>query len=543
MGAVSLVLLIACVNVANLMLARSAARQKEMAIRMALGAGRPRLIRQMLTESILIALAGGGLGLALAVRGVALLLAFSKNLPRMNPIGINLWVLLFTGSISIVTGLLFGLVPALQGARGDLNEPLKEGTARATMSVGGRRTRSALVVSEVALALLLLVGAALLIESLSRLENVQPGFNAQNILTFQMSLPESKYTTREQASLVYHQILQRLDALPGVDSAAIVTNLPLEVGPDLPFDIEGRTPPQPNEPSGDNQYRFIAPNYFRVMGIALRRGRFFNEGDTGTSHGVVIINEAMAHTYWPNEDPIGQRITIGKGMGPQWSDSAPREIVGVVGNVKEIALDAPAPEIMYVPYTQVPSPIVALTIRQMPVRWVVRTLREPLSLSPAAQREVLAVDRTQPIAMVRSMEQVLSDSMAVRRLVMLLLGTFSGVAVVLAAIGIYGVIAYSVVQRGYEIGIRMALGARAWDVLRLALLQGITLALAGIGIGLVAAFALTRVMSSLLYEIRSTDPMTFLVVSLGLMAVALFAVYIPARRATRVDPLVALRHQ
>jgi predicted permease len=544
LGAVCFVLLVACVNVANLLLARSAARQKEIAIRTALGAGRARLIRQLLTESILLGLLGGALGLLIAYWGTEALLALAPaGLPRLGEVGIDGWVLGFTVLVSLGTGVLFGLGPAVRVSRGDLNEPLKEGGRGSTEGLRGQRTRSALVASEVALSLVLLVGAGLLIETFARLRQVKPGFDPHNVLTFQMSLSESKYSTPPKIFTMFRQVVQHLQALPGVQYAATVTALPLEQGPDLPFDIEGHLAKDPSQSTGDAQYRGISSNYFRALGIPLLRGRYFTESDTEQSAGVVIINQSMALQYLPNEDPVGKSLIIGRAMGPEWADAAPRQIVGVVGDVKDFALDQPPQPTMFIPYGQLRPYVLTLTLRELPSRWVVRTTGDPAGMSSAIQREVLTLDGDQPLAKIRTMDQVVAQSIAGNQFNAVLLGIFGGLALLLAAIGMYGVISYSVEQRTHDIGIRMALGARTEDVLKLVVGQGMILALTGVGVGLLGSLALTRFMTSMLFGVRPNDPATLAAVSLALLGVALLASYLPARRAAKVDPMVALRYE
>ncbi|MGH9837616.1 MAG: ABC transporter permease [Blastocatellia bacterium] len=527
LGAVGFVLLIACANVANLLLARAAARQKEMAIRAALGAGRWRVIRQLLTESLLLAASAGALALLLAVWGVDLLRTIlPDNLPRAGEIGVDVRVFGFTLVVSLLTGILFGLVPALQASRTDLNETLKEG-GRSSGGGGHNRFRGLLVVSEVALALLLLVGAGLMLRSFIRLMSVDPGLDPQNVLTMDIRLPRSKYQPPQQAAF-FQQLLERLRALPGVQSAGAVYPLPLggaEEG--MGFGIEGRPPAAPGEQLTAGP-RWVSPDYFKVLKIPLLKGRVFTEGDGGDSPPVLVINEAMARQYWPNEDPIGRRVAFNsRDNQPIW-----REIVGVVKDVRHTALDTESKPQMYFPFTHFPLPFMTL---------VARTDGDPMSLVAAVRGQVRAIDKDQPVSNIHAMEELLARSVSERRFNLLLLAIFAGVALLLAAVGIYGVMSYSVEQRTHEIGVRMALGARTADVLRLLLGQGMKLVAMGVAIGLAAAFALTRLISTLLFGVRATDPVTFVALALLLTVVALLACWIPAWRATKVDPMIALR--
>jgi putative ABC transport system permease protein len=532
LGALGFVLLIACVNVANLLLARAAARQKEMAIRAALGAGRWRVIRQLLTESLLLAVLAGALALLLAVWGVDLLRTIlPDNMPRAGEIGIDIRVFGFTLVVSLLTGIIFGLIPALQGSRTDLNETLKEG---GRSSGGGSRNRlgSLLVVSEVALALLLLAGAGVMLRSFIRLMSVDPGLDPQNVLTMAIGLPQSKYQPPQRAAF-FQQLLERLRALPGVRSVGAVYP-PLGFGEaGAGFSIEGRPPAAPGEPRLAAP-RWVSPDYFKAMRIQLLKGRVFTEADGPGTLPVVIINEAMARQYWPNEDPIGRRLSSTDDN--TWRDKPLwREIVGVVKDVRYTALDTEARAQMYTPFTQFP-PISDRTL-------VARTDGDPLSLVAAVRGEVQAIDKYQPIAHIQTMEELVTRSVSQRRFNMLLMAIFAGVALLLAAVGIYGVMSYSVEQRRHEIGLRMALGARTADVLRLVVGHGMRLVGLGVAIGLAAASAMTRLISSLLFGVRATDPVTFGVIALLMTVVALLACWIPARRATKVDPMVALRHE
>ena len=524
LGAVGLVLLIACANVANLLLARAAARQKEIAIRTALGASRFQLIRQLLTESMLLSLVSGCLGLLLAVWGVDVLVAAGGNsIPRAQEIGIDARVLGFTFMVSLLTALLFGVVPAIQASKADLQLALKEGGRGSTAN--RQRLRAVLVVADVALSLVLLIGAGLLIKSFGRLQDVSPGFQAQGLLTMQVSLPAFKYREANQIRAFYEATLEGIKAIPGVQAAGAVSDLPLSGSVHSgSFNIEGRPAAPGDELHAD--IRSATPEYFQTMQIPLLKGRFFTEQDTREGRPVAIIDETLAQHYFPNEDPLGKRVEFQQGK-PIW-----REIVGVVGRVKHKALDVEFKDKLYSPHAQVSYSTMFL---------VVRTVNDPMSLVSAVRGSIKAVDKDQPVHKVTAMEQLLADSLGQRRLSVMLFGLFAAVAMVLAAVGLYGVISYSVTQRTNEIGIRMALGAERRDIFKMVIGQGLTLTLAGVGLGLGGAFALTRVMSSLLFGVTPTDPLTFAVVPLLLAAAALVACVVPARRATRVDPMVALR--
>ncbi len=544
LGAVAFVLLIACANVANLLLARAAAREKELAIRTALGAGRGRLLSQLLTESTILALCGGAFGLLLGYWGLKLLLAFTPaEIPRLSEMaarsGLDPVVLGFTLLVSLLTGVLFGLAPAIQISRPNLNATLREGSGRGgSTGVRHQRARSLLVVTEMALGIVLLIGAGLLIRSAISMRGVQPGFNADNVLVFKTALSGSRYEKTAAVTQFAKLVSERLEAVPGVRAASLVINLPTEPGPDLPFQIEGRPANSPNS-QGDEYWRFASPHFFKALGIPLLRGRTFSETDSAKSAPVVIINEAFARKYFAKQDPIGQRITIGQGL-PEFKDST-REVVGVVGSVRENGLDNDAPSMLYVPQSQVVDTFTALGNKVLPMAWAVRTSLDPLTLSSAVRREVTAVDPMQAVFEFRTMKQVVDRSMAIRSFLLLLLSIFAGVALLLAAIGIYGVMSYAVEQRSHEIGIRMALGAAQRDVLRMVVRYGMALVGIGVALGLAAAFGVTRVLKAMLFGVKATDPMTFAGVALVLAAVALAATLVPALRATRVDPVVALR--
>ncbi len=541
LGAVGFVLLISCANVANLLLARAAVREKEIAIRIAIGAGRRRLVQQLLTESALLALAGGLLGLILGFWGLRVLLAFAPTeIPRLTEsTSLDPRILGFTVLLSLATGVLFGMAPALHISRPDVNSTLRENSGRSTSSVRHARARGLLVITEMALGLVLLIGAGLLVRSALSMRAVQPGFRTRDVLTFKVALTGPRFESTAGVAQFVRQVAERLEGIPGVRTAGLMINLPTEPGPDLPFDIAGR-PASANNATGDEQWRFASPHALQAMGVPLLRGRFFSDTDSAKSPAVLIINEAMARRYWPKQDPLGQRLTIGKGLGPEFADST-REIVGVVGNVHEYGLAAEPPPMMYVPQTQVSDALTAFGNKIVPLAWLVRTQGDPLAMTAAVRREIAAVDSEQAVFDFRSMDQVLAKSMATQRFILLLLGGFAAIALLLAAIGIYGVMSYDVEQRTHEIGIRVALGAGEGDVVRLVVRQGMLLAGTGVALGLAAAFGVTRLLAAMLYGVKATDPVTFAGVSLILGAVAFAATYIPARRATRVDPVTALR--
>jgi putative ABC transport system permease protein len=530
LGAVATVLLIASTNVANMLLARAASRRREVAIRIALGAGRFRLIRQLLTESLLLSLFGGAVGLLLALCGVYLLVTFGPaDLPRAKEIVVDGRVLGFTLAISLLTGIIFGLVPALQASRPDLNETLKDSGRNATGGVGNRRVRSLLVVSEIALSLALLVGAGLLMRSFLKLQAVSPGFNPQNLLMVRIGLGGPKYQTDASVIAFYDQLIDRIKSLPGVRSAAVRSHIPIAANEgyaNWSFAVEGRLVDLANRPTAF--YNCVSPDFFRAMEIPILKGRPFDKRDVKGAQNVIIINETLARRDFPGEDPIGRRITL--------SDETPKEedwvtIVGIAKDTKPRALDSDPVAEMYMPYTQQPRAGLAL---------IIRTNEKPESIVAAVRRTMQSIDKDRPVFGVRTFESVISEAVAGPRFRAFLLGVFAAVALILAMVGIYGVMSYSVEQRTQEIGTRMALGAQGSDIFKLVIGQGMALAFVGVGIGLVASFALTRVLSQLLFDVKPTDPLTFTVIALLLIGVALVACWIPARRATKVDPLMAL---
>ncbi len=529
LGAIGFVLLIACANVANLFLARSGLRGREIAVRVAMGASRGRLFQQLLTESMLIALAGGAVGLFVAYLGLGSLLAVAPaELPRASEVHLDGWVFAFTFGVSLLTGVLFGLAPALEARRAGINEALKEGAGRASASGGRARLRKLLIVGEFAVSLVLLTGAGLMIATFSKLVHSDPGFNPRSMLSVQFWLIGSKYDSTAQIENFNRVLVQKLTSLPGVESASIVAaGLPLERG--------GNNGVRLSDSSEyySVDYREITPGFFRAMGIPLRQGRVFSEADSETANKVVIVNQAFVRKHFPSRSPVGEHIFLGK---------ASCEIVGVVGDVKSY-LDQPPPPTTFIPSAQASYETSALFEGWFPRSIILRANVDPLSLSRSVRDAVAAVDPTVPTGAIRSMDQVLSHSLALRNFMMVLLGLFAALALTLATVGIYGVISYAVSQRTREIGVRMALGARPGDVLRLILGEGLKLVLAGAALGIVFALLATRFISTMIYGVSATDPLIFLSVITLLVVVSLAACYVPARRAMRVDPMVALRYE
>jgi putative ABC transport system permease protein len=522
-GAVLLVFLIATANVISLMLARAAERQKEIALRTALGANRFRLVRQLLTEGLLLSLFGGIGGVLIASWGTEVLIAIAPgDLPRLQNAHVDGWVLLFALGTSLVSGILLGVAPAWRAWSPDLHSTLKEGESR-TATAPRQALRKGLVVAEITCALVLLCGAGLLIKTLWKLKAVDPGFDPANIAVAEVVLPKTKYPDEARQTAFFQQLLDRIQSLPDVGSAAGTSNLPMS-GTNMVFlaSVEGR----PNS-SFPASFRAVTQDYFRTMRIPLLKGRWFENRDNASSPSVVVINESMARQIWPGEEPLGKRIKHG-------FKNQVAEVIGVIGDVKYAGLDEQTKPEMYAPFAQRPWSF---------MRIVVRTKSNPQNLAAAIRSEVRAIDRDQPIDKLTTMASVVSASIAARRFYMQLLGMFAAMAFILASVGIYGVVSYSVAQRTRELGIRLALGAQQSDVLRLVLAEGLWLTALGVVFGLAGAFAATRVLTSLLYKVKPTDPITFLAVPLSLIAVALLACYIPARRATKVDPMVALRYE
>jgi predicted permease len=546
LGAVGFVLLIACANVANLLLARSAGRQKEIAVRAAIGAGRGRVVRQLLTESVVLALAGGAAGLAIARWGTqAVLAAVPGGLPRMENIGLDGWVLAFTLGVSLLTGIVFGLAPALQVSVSELHETLKEGSRGS--SAGHRRFRNLLVVSEVAAALVLLAGAGLMLRTIQSLGAVNPGFDARNVLTFSVGMSPANTSSSDRILQSLQETVDRIQSVPGVKSAAVSSLLPL-TGRDseIPFYVNGQ--PRPTS-QGDMSWALLyatGPGYLEAMGIPLLRGRYIGPQDMRRGSHVAVIDDLMARTFFPHEDPLGKSIVIADlsgALGPE--ASIPMEIVGIVGHVSHWGLDTDSASRvrseLYLPLSQIPDQFMKGMAASS--SFVVRTGGDPLATLPAVRGAVLEAGNDQPVYGVRTMDEIISSSIADRRFSMLLLGIFAGLALLLAAVGIYGVISYTVAQRTREIGIRIALGAGRADVLKVVVAQGMFPVLAGLGIGLAASFGLTRLMAGMLYGVKAGDPATIIGVAVILAAVALIATLVPARRATRVAPVAALHYE
>ncbi len=530
LAAVALVLLIACANVANLLLAWATKREREIAIRLALGAGRWRLIRQMLTESVMLSLTGGLLGLVVAIWAVDLFVGMSPpDIPRLDQAGLDGTLLAFTAVVSLLTGIAFGAAPAWRATRLQPQNGLQDGGAKSDDGPRRKSVQNRLVIAEIALAQMLLVGAGLFIMSFARLQATDPGFKSGHLLTGRVSLPEARYSEPEKKSAFYDQTLERVDAIAGVQSAALVMSLPLSGGaPNRGFQIEGRPEPKADE-SISTDYQLISPGYFATMEIPLIAGRPFGATDNATAPRVTIINQTMARKYFPGENPIGKRVAFGD---PKKLESW-RTIVGVAGDVRYESIEVPPFPLAYAPYQQNAEPWSDMAI-------VLRTRSAPSSFAASLRQAVLAVDPNQPLTNVQTMEELMAAGVTRPRFTMLLIGTLAGIALALAAVGIYGVMAYSVAQRTREIGIRMALGAQARDVLGMIVRQGMTLALVGIGLGTVGALGLTRLIANLLFGVNATDPLTFAGISLLLAFVALLACYLPARRAAKLDPMVAL---
>jgi predicted permease len=544
LGAVGLVLLIACANVANLLLVRATGRKREFAIRSALGAGRARIIRQLLTESVLLSLTGGVLGLMLGYAGVRALLAVSPaGLPRIGEdgaaVGVDWRVLGFTMGVSLLTGILFGLFPAISASKTDLNSSLKESSNRSGTGFRQSKARSVLVISEVSLALVLLVGSALLIRTFVALRGVNPGFDSHNVLTLEMSLTGDRFQKTAGVAQLSRDGRDRLKAIPGVEAVATTCCLPLEGGFGLPFAIVGKPPAKDGQNPGAG-WMNASPGYFSVFKIPIVRGRDFTDSDTEGAPGVVLINQAMAKEFWPKEDPVGQQISIGKGMGPPFEEPA-RQIIGVVGDIHDGGLNRDPRPLMIVPQAQVLDAIAALNARIGPMGWLVRTHGDPHQAIAAVTEQLRQASGGFPVARVRPMDEIVVRSTSRESFNMLLLTIFGGVALVLAAIGIYGLMAYSVQQRTQELGIRMALGADRGTIRKLVVWHGMKLALVGVGLGIGAAFGLTRLIASFLFGVKSWDPLVFVTVPVILTSVALIAVWLPASRASKLDPMQALR--
>ena len=544
-AAVSFVLLIACANVANLLLVRATGRRREIAIRAAIGGSRGRIIRQLLAESVVLSLAGGILGLVIGVAGIRALLAVNTaGLPRIGEdgalVGVDWRVLAFTLAVSLGTGILFGLFPALQSSRSDLTTTLKESSGRSGTGFRQNKARSLLVVTEVALALILLIGSALLIRTAVALGRVDPGFDSRNVLTMRMSLSGPRFLKSDDVDRMVRDGVERIKALPGVVEASATCCVPLEGGYGLPFLIVGRPAEGPYH--GGGAWMTISPGYFEVFKIPVKRGRSFGDQDKGGSPPVVIINEAMARRYWPKGDPLNERLVIGRGVMREFADEPERQIIGIVGDTRDGGLNNDPGPTMYIPQAQVPDAANALNVRITPIAWVVRTQVTPQSLSAPIQEQLRQATGL-PASDVRTMEEVVSRSTSRERFNMWLMTVFGASALLLAAIGIYGLMAYAVEQRTQEIGIRLALGAQAAQVKNMVVFQGMRLAVIGVVIGVAAAFGLARFISSFLFGVGTRDPLVFVGVPVLLTIVALLAVWLPARRASRIDPIIALRYE
>ena len=546
LGAVGLVLLIACANVANLLLIRATARKRELATRSALGAGRWHIIRQLLTESLVISLTGGTLGLILGFAGVRFLLAINPgSIPRLGDDGsavtVDSHVLLFTLGISVLTGIFFGLVPAITASRKNLAAILNESSNRSGVGFRSGKVRSVLVVSEMALALVLVIGAALLIRTFMKLQSVDPGFDTHNVLTMAMSISGDRFQKSSGVAQVIRDGTERINAVPGVTAAAAACCLPLQGGFGLPFNIVGRA--NGNNPNtGGAGYFPVSWSYFDVFKVPVLRGRNFTERDNGSAPGVVIINEAMARQFWPKGDPLNDRVVIGPGMGPVFAEP-PRQVVGVVGNTRDGGLNQDPGPTMYIPVAQMPDKVTELNSRIAPLWWIVRTRMEPHTLTAAVSSAIREATGGLPVAHIRTMDDIVVLTTSRERFNMLLLTVFGASALLMAAIGIYGLMAYSVQQRTQELGVRMALGAQAANIRNMVIRQGMLLAGIGLVIGIGGAFWLTKFLTGFLFGVKTWDPMAFIFTPILLCAVALIAVWLPARKATRVDPMSALRFE
>ena len=549
LGAVGFVLLIACANVANLLLVRATGRRREIAIRAAIGGSRGRIIRQLLTESVLLSLAGGVIGLFVGWLGIRGLLSINTaGLPRVGATGANVgldWrVVAFTIAVALATGILFGLIPALQSSKTDLTSTLKESSGRSGTGFRQNKIRSVLVVIEVALALVLLIGSALLIRTAVALGRVDPGFDTRNVLTMRMSLKGAQYEKSEAVEQVVHNGVERLKAIPGVVEASATCCVPLQGGYGLPFRIVGRPLAADSQGPyhGGGGWATVSPGYFEVFKIPIKRGRTFNERDTAASTKVAIINEAMAKQYWPNADPLADKLLIGQGVMREFAAETDRQIIGVVADTKAGGLDSDPQPQMWIPQSQVPDLANALNVSLTPIAWIVRTQVPPQSLSSQIQ-DTLRQTTGLPVTDVESMDAIVSTSVSRQRFNMWVMSVFGGCALLLAAIGIYGLMAYSVEQRTQEIGIRLALGAQAGQVRKMVVVQGMALSLVGIAIGLAGAFGLARLITTFLFGVTAKDPFVFAGVPVVLAVVAFFAVWLPARRASKVDPIIALRYE
>lgn len=548
-GAVGFVLLIACANVANLLLVRATGRRREIAIRAAIGGSRGRIIRQLLTESVVLSLAGGLLGLFVGWAGIrALLSVNTAGLPRVGEggslVGLDWMVVAFTMAVSLATGLIFGLIPALQSSKTDLTTTLKESAGRSGTGFRQNKVRSVLVVIEVALALVLLIGSALLIRTAMAIGRVDPGFDTHNVLTLKMSLKGAQYEKAEAVEQVVRNGVEALRAIPGVVNASATCCVPLEGGYGLPFRVVGRPLAADSQGPfhGGGGWMTVSPGYFEVFAIPMKSGRTFTDRDTSTSTPVVLINEAMARQYWPDSDPLADRLVIGKGVMREFEAEGERQVIGVVADIRSNGLDTEPQPQMWIPQAQVPDAANALNVSLTPLSWIVRTQVPPQSLSGAIQDE-LRQSTGLPVSDVRSMAEIAALSVSRQKFNMWVMTVFGGCALLLAAIGIYGLMAYSVEQRTQEIGIRLALGAQASQVRQMVIRQGMTLALLGVGLGLAGAFLLARLITAFLFGVTARDPLVFAGVPALLALVAFVAVWLPARRASRVDPLIALRYE